>query len=291
MPATVASAHALLVQQYYDRNTRRFLRWGQGSGTTNIHRAVWGQGVQTPEDAMQYVNQQVLDAVAAHTSGTRMVDVVDLGCGVGSSIFYLALRLPAARFWGVTLSPAQVHLAQQHPAYRHLAGRCTFHAHDFHDLSGLPHFDVAYAIESFIHADQAERFFASVARQLRPGGRLMIVDDFLTHRGATAQGHDARRLAAFRQGWMAPSVITPAEATAAAARHGLVLRSDADLTAHLALRRPRDRAIGMAVRLLGPLTSRSMYLRSLSGGHALQQCLHRGLVAYRHLTFVKPHEA
>ena len=40
--------------------------------------------------------------------------------------------------------------------------------------------DLAFAIESFVHSPDGPRFFRSAARALRPGGKLIICDDFLS---------------------------------------------------------------------------------------------------------------
>jgi hypothetical protein len=74
------------VETYYDRNTSRFLKYDPHYGTYGIHREVWGNGVVTPQDAFNFVNLSILNLIKKHQSEF----IIDLGCGVGGSLFYLA---------------------------------------------------------------------------------------------------------------------------------------------------------------------------------------------------------
>jgi hypothetical protein len=55
----------------------------------------------------------------------------------------------------------------------------------------------------------------------------------------------------------------------------------------LRIGRPRDRAISLLLKFLGPLMERDAYLRSLLGGDARQKCYLESLIHYRLLVFEK----
>jgi hypothetical protein len=114
----------------------------------------------------------------------------------------------------------------------------------------------------------------------------VLIDDFRTEKAASSQ-QATRLLEDFRQGWLAGSLITVAQAAKLAAREGLALRQDRDLTPLMALGRPRDRFIGLMYRFFRNTMKRSTYLQAFSGGYAKQQCLRQGLVAYRMLVWEK----
>jgi cyclopropane fatty-acyl-phospholipid synthase-like methyltransferase len=260
------------VREYYDSNTWKFLLSGSERA---IHREQWGPGVTTRREAVHHAHALVLDQLGG---GDRRV--LDLGCGVGTTALYLARRRPVDVV-GVSISPAQVRLANRYAARGGpLLGEVRFRAADFTALpDDLTGFDLAFAIEAFVHADPAAAFFAGVARALRPGGALVIVDDVRTGEREDPALDD------FRAGWHAPSVLPVAETEALAAEAGLVLVASHDLSGLQRLGRPRDRVVHAAVPLLRRVRGRSPWAQSLVGGDALQHCHRAGLLEYRLLRF------
>src|SRR3954454_6951048 len=82
------------VGRYYDRNTPSFVALGQGGSVGAIHRAVWGPGTTTREQAFHFVEDRIAAVVRGVGSAVGPPHVVDLGCGVGASLCYLAAMLP-----------------------------------------------------------------------------------------------------------------------------------------------------------------------------------------------------
>lgn len=264
------------VARYYDENTGRFLARGQGGSEGVLHRAVWGEGVRDSAGAFHFVHELILREM--ERLGAPRPRILDLGCGVGASLLYLLDRHPAEGF-GITVSGEQLERARRKGKVLWLKG-------DF-CRDPLPEdLDLAYGIESFLHASDARTFFRNVSGALRPGGRLVLVDDFLA-KGALEQAP----VCDFAWGWHAGSLLRPYEADEMAAAAGLVLVSDRDLTPYLSLDRPRDRALALILPLLRPFLSESPRVRSLVGGNALRACLERGLVEYRFRVWEKRPEA
>ena len=264
------------VRRYYDRRTAGFVARGQGGRIGAIHRAVWGPGATTRDEAFRFVESRIAERIAAEATGGATSHVVDLGCGVGASLCYLAQRLPI-RGTGITLSPVQAQLARQRIAAAGVADRVVCLEGDFGNLPpAVAHADAAYAIESFAHAPAPDRFFGEAARLLRPGGLLAICDDF--SRGSSAPAAQ-RAIARFRRGWRINTLIERSKLRALAQTAGFRHLSTTDLTAHLELGRPRDRLVALFVGLCGwlPIDDR---LGHLSGGDALQRCLRQGWIGY-----------
>ena len=264
------------VQRYYDRHTATFLRYGQGGGAGAIHRAVWGPGVETREAAFHYVEDTLIDQLGGTLQSVAEPSVVDLGCGVGGSLCYLAERLPM-RGVGVTLSPVQARLAAERIRAAGLEERIRCLEGDYADPGlDLPAADLVYAIESFVHGPDPAAFFAQCARILRPGGLLVICDDVPRPTGAPAARRAVDR---FRRGWRINSLLDRDALRALAGNAGFEHGSTRDLTPFLELGRPRDRALGVLAALLGWLPVHAR-LGHLTGGSALQTCLRRGWIGY-----------
>ncbi|MGD9530103.1 SAM-dependent methyltransferase [Pseudonocardia sp.] len=266
---------AARARRYYDANTWKFLL--SGSGQRAIHRELWAPEVTDLKGALHHAHDLVATEI-----GPEDRSVLDLGCGVGTAALYLARRLPVDVV-GVSISPEQVRLAQRFAAaHGPLRGTVRFETADFTALpAGLVGFDVAFAIESFVHADPASAFFREAARALRPGGRLLVIDDVRTGDPADPRLDDVRT------GWHAETLVSVPEAAALAAEAGLELTGSTDLSPYQRLGRPRDRLIAALQPALRRARSRSVWAESLVGGDALQRCHRAGLLEYRLLRFVK----
>jgi len=273
------------VRSYYDSNTWKFLIAGsQGA----IHRELWAPGIARKKEAMHHAHALVVDEVRAIVERKRggPTRVLDLGCGVGATTQYVAERLPVEAL-GVSISPVQIRTARRWLRLRRksLAGNCAFREADFCALPpDLVGFDLAFAIEAFVHAPDPAAFFRNVAGALRLGGRLILIDDFLDG-AARSSPRDRQVLDEVRRGWHMGSLLTVAQADALARTHGLRrLRAD-DLSPWQRLGRPRDRLIHAALPLLRLGALYSHWCESLVGGDALQTAHKRGLVQYRLVVF------
>lgn len=275
------------VQRYYDSNTRLLLTLGQGSAGT-IHRAVWAVGVQNRDEALAHVDGLVRARVARMRESARApLHVVDLGCGVCASLCELVQQVDVVGT-GVTISRKQVAMAAERISAAGLAGKLSCVQGDFCSLpTGIATADVAYAIESFVHAASARSFFEQCSRLIRPGGKLIVCDDFLTDPRWATDTKSRRWIARFRKGWVIGSLLAPTELTALASEFGFEQTESIDLTPFLELGRPRDYGIALLMRTLGWLPIRGSYWSMLYGGHALQVALQRGYLSYLFTTWTR----
>lgn len=272
----------------------------------SLHRPVWGEGVSTQEDAFAYPYELVHGTVrqvasteergstaggagGRESQGGRPVRILDLGCGVGGGVFYLLDRWDGPlQAIGVTLSPSQVGRARQEARRRGFAPmQYAFLEADFHDLSLDESVDVAFAIESFVLSREPKSFFEEAALILRPGGCLVLIDDFFAAppRERHLSPREQRWVETMQRGWHAHGLCSVSTAVQEAEAHSLQLERNADLTPFLTFGRPRDQFIKWCIVPLRSFFWEWPYFRGLIGGDALQKCLQEEILEYRHLVF------
>ena len=100
--------------------------------------------------------------------------VVELGCGQGSNLLYLAKRHKDANFIGIDL----LKLRFNKKKYPNVKSYCQ----DYTDISNIPDnsVDVVYAIETIVHNKNKDKVFNEVSRILKKDGILIIYDNPLT---------------------------------------------------------------------------------------------------------------
>ena len=274
------------LKKYFDRNTPLFIKIGRSSASANIHRAVWGNGVTNDTEAMTYVNKIILDEINS-TDTSETLRILDLGCGVGASVFYLANGLlRKAEFTGISISKVQIEYARKFHRQDYSGLACEFIEADFHELPDLPLYDFIYLVEAFVLSYDPDRLLSGIQKRLKPGGKLIICDDFLTEGDGTRVESD-KLLAAFVEGWHIGSLWKIEKLKNKAENHGLTLAKNTDLTPYLNLWTLRDKMAHFFLYLYKLLPVKSIYWESVRGGDALQKCLIRGLINYRFLVFTK----
>jgi SAM-dependent methyltransferase len=270
---------AAQIRRYYDRHTSAFVTFGQGGHVGAIHRAVWGPGVRTRVEAFRYVEHQIAEHLRhlVEATGVSAPHVVDLGCGVGSTLVGLSRR-QTIRGTGITLSPVQVGIAEEQIRKAGLTDQIRCIEGDYCDLpADLGAADFVFAIESFAHGPDPARFFDECARIIRPGGLLIICDDFRRPASHPAGAHSIER---FCRGWHINTLLERDQLRQAARGAGFHHETTDDLSPYLELRRPRDRALAVLVALFGWLPPVANRFDHLVGGSALHTCLTKGWIGY-----------
>ncbi|MBI5303167.1 MAG: methyltransferase domain-containing protein [Chloroflexi bacterium] len=277
------------IRRYYEQNTPLFLRFARAE-TQTIHRAVWGDGVDSLTRALDFTNELVLREINAWIEQHEFarVRIADLGCGIGGSLFYLLPRLAIpVRAVGVTISRVQAELAQLHARRLDLTRACWFVEGDFLAPPLADGLGIAYSIEAFCHATLPEMFLAQAARVLASGGKLILCDDFLSPLAREAGSAAQRWLAAYQKGWHVPNLRTYVAAQALASEHDLNCVRNDDLTPYLKLR-ALPNWFAAALRAMGErVPAWHAIVPSMLGSLALQQCLKQNLIEYRFLVFEK----
>lgn len=253
-----------------------------GQRTLTVHRRLRASTGEISGDVLHQALLVALEATA-DTAARAPLAVLDAGCGLGGTLLFLHARL-GARGVGITLSPAQAARATAAAAGRGVSHAVRFAVRDFDaplvDL--LPDgSDLIVAIESLAHAPDPPATLARLGRALRPGGRLLVVDDA----PADALADDDADLVGFRRGWHAPRVLTDRALDQAIDRAGLARVHEVDLTPQLVGRRPGSLAVRLTLARaawpLAALTPAAELADAVAGGLHLERLYARGAARYR----------
>ncbi len=162
------------VQDYYDY-TLPFYRIFWHGQTRAIHYGIYQNPTDTFRQAL--VNSNRLVTETAHI--TKDDAVLDMGCGVGGTVLWIAQNT-GAHVTGITISNSQCAEAQELARKKGLADTTSFSRQNYFSTSFSDRsFDVIYGIESICHAHSAiDAFLREVHRLLKPGGRLVVIDGF-----------------------------------------------------------------------------------------------------------------
>lgn len=141
-----------------------------------IHYGYWDETVKSFRQSLAKMNE-VMAAVARICPTDR---VLDAGCGVGGSSIFLA-RWIGCRVTGITLSEEQALQAYENSKDKNVESLVDFKVMDYCE-TGFPDqsFDIVWGCESICYADDKEKFIREAYRLLKPGGRLVVADGFVT---------------------------------------------------------------------------------------------------------------
>lgn len=104
--------------------------------------------------------------------------MLDIGCGIGGSAFYLA-RQYGADVHGVDLSTNMVSIANENrsemsPGVKH---RVQFHVEDATQMEYPDnYYDVVYSRDTILHIEDKLDLFKKFHKCLKPGGLVLISD-------------------------------------------------------------------------------------------------------------------
>ncbi|MEM6654961.1 MAG: class I SAM-dependent methyltransferase [Planctomycetota bacterium] len=159
------------VAEYYNQSDRGYRLFHCREGALHI-----ALGCDGHRDTSGFSRQASLFAERIERVDAR--HAIELGCGNGFNVRWLAERCPDRTFLGVDLTES--HIRNSVKASRQLPNAqfavANYEGLEYPDAS----FDAAYSIESLCQTASQERALREACRVLRPGSTLMVVDCFRT---------------------------------------------------------------------------------------------------------------
>ena len=108
---------------------------------------------------------------------TRTSRVADLACGVGWAGLAIAKAYPKARVDGLDLDRPAIAQARRNAEAMHLQDRVRFHARDAASPALVGQYDLVVMVEALHDLAKPIPVLRAARQLLRPGGRVLIVDE------------------------------------------------------------------------------------------------------------------
>ncbi len=153
------------IRKHYDRLSRFYrMLWGE-----HLHHGYWEDG-----ESIERAQIKLMEKLAEKARIPRGARVLDIGCGLGGSAFWLANQYDC-RVTGLTISPVQARMATKKAKATRLADRIQFQVTDANEWQPEPEsVDAVWIMESSEHFRDKKSFFARCASALKPGGVLAV---------------------------------------------------------------------------------------------------------------------
>jgi len=192
--------HEKIIQYYKDTENAYKDSWDLNNSLA-IHFGYWDSKVKTFPQSLLRMNEVMMEAAIIKSTDK----VLDAGCGIGGSSVFLATAL-GCNVTGITLSERQVQQATEIAKQKRVKQLVDFKVMDycatnFPDAS----FDVVWGCESICYAGNKEQFIKEAFRLLKPGGRLVIADGFVT----SFENNDDLIIRQWLAGWQVNYLETP----------------------------------------------------------------------------------
>lgn len=182
------------IKDYYDENQSFYDIFWMNKNNLAMHYGYWGSNTKNRHEALLNENQYVTDALGIDSSDV----VLDAGCGVGGTSISIAERY-GSKVVGIGLVKKQNDSAVNNAKKRKVDSLVTFEEKDF-NKTGFPDrsFTKIFAIESACHSENKQEFIKEAYRLLKPGGKLVVCDYFITN---LKDKRDKKNYGIFCQGW------------------------------------------------------------------------------------------
>jgi cyclopropane-fatty-acyl-phospholipid synthase len=123
--------------------------------------------------SLEAAQRAKLDLVCTKLALQKGERVLDVGCGWGSFAIYAA-REYGVSVTGITLSEPQAELARRRAAEAGVDDRVDIRVMDYRELAGEPYDAIAsIGMVEHVGANRIDEYAQTLARLLRPGGRLL----------------------------------------------------------------------------------------------------------------------
>jgi cyclopropane fatty-acyl-phospholipid synthase-like methyltransferase len=187
--------------EYYNSTEHAYKDSWDLDNSLAIHYGYWDEKVKTFPQSLLRMNEVMAEAADISAKDK----VLDAGCGIGGSSIFLATTIGCS-VTGITLSDRQVQQAAINAKQKGVDHLVDFNVMDYCNTS-FPDagFDIVWGCESLCYADNKEKFIKEAYRLLKPGGRLVVADGFVTN----FENNDNKIIRQWLEGWQVNYLESP----------------------------------------------------------------------------------
>lgn len=128
----------------------------------------------TPKDSLATMQQQKYARICRKLGLERGGSLLDIGCGWGGFLAYVAECYPGVRATGITLSEEQLKVARERVRAADPSGRVEVAMCDYRDLNGRYDFVVSVGMFEHVGRSQYGAFFRKTRELLHPRGVSLL---------------------------------------------------------------------------------------------------------------------
>jgi ubiquinone/menaquinone biosynthesis C-methylase UbiE len=145
-----------------------------------FHYGLYEKGIKNWMDAAINMNEYI--ARLFDFESLKKGNILDVGCGIGSTSNYLGLKKPNIKFIGITIAPSEIIYANKIKKDK-LIENTEFYLGNFNNTDfSNEFFDGVFALESFCYSQDKKKFVKEMKRVLKSGKKMIIIDGFLTEK-------------------------------------------------------------------------------------------------------------
>lgn len=190
------------IVDYYTQSENAYKDSWDLNNSLAIHYGYWDEKVKTFPQSLIRMNEVMMEAAAISSTDK----VLDAGCGIGGSSIFIAEKI-GCNVTGISLSEKQISKAKELALERRVEDKVKFEVMNY-CTTNFPDksFDVIWGCESICYADDKDQFIKEAYRLLKPGGRLIVADGFVTH----FKNNDHPTIRNWIDGWQVNYLESPA---------------------------------------------------------------------------------
>ncbi len=159
------------VKEYYTISGAYYTRFHSAEGA--LHLPVSFSPQSTHKKKLRFQAETIGEIITQHSCQK----VLELGCGMGFNLCFLAETHPDVEFSGLDITPKNIKAALKKSAP---FSNIRYELGNFDDTAGINGtYDLIFAVETLCYSEDLSRLVKELKAKLNPGGRLLIFDGYI----------------------------------------------------------------------------------------------------------------